>query len=165
MTFWPEVLAIFLGDIFASVLLVLLYAMVQWFLRVTDVTVSYNWGFEGTDFHPNLVIRNRSGSKSYLLANIAYRRNEGKEIVHFDNRSLWGRKLEPGSMSFPEKVAPVPRVTSMAECLNVGVTVYLQDGRRFWLKGQGPGQLDMGRSQRFAFWLREKFEKAAIPLE
>jgi hypothetical protein len=165
MTFWADVLAIFIGDVFASVLLVLLYVIVQWFLRATDVTVSYNWGWEGTNFHPNFDIRNRSGSRTYLLANIAYRKNMGKEVVFFDNHSLWGQKLEAGSIVFPEEVAPVPKVTSMAECPNVGVTVYLQNGRRFWLKGQGPGQLDMGRIQRIAFWLRQKIEAAAIPFE
>ena len=50
MTFWEEVLAIFLGDIFASVLVVLLYAMIQWFLRATDVTVGYAWNWEAKIF-------------------------------------------------------------------------------------------------------------------
>jgi hypothetical protein len=49
MTFWAEVLAIFVGDIFASLLIILSYVMIQWFLRATDVTVSYNWGWKGTD--------------------------------------------------------------------------------------------------------------------
>jgi hypothetical protein len=29
----------------------------------------------------------------------------------------------------------------------------------------GPGQIRLGRLQRMAFWLRDKFEKAAFPLE
>jgi hypothetical protein len=49
MIFWEEVFAIFVGDIFASVLIVLFYAMIQWFLRATDVTVGYAWKWEGTD--------------------------------------------------------------------------------------------------------------------
>jgi hypothetical protein len=165
MTFWDEVIAIFVGDVFASVLLIACWVAIQWFLRATDVTVSYNWSWKGKDFYPNFDIRNRSGSRGYLLANIAYRRNGGEHVVEFDNRSLWGKKLKPGSIFFSEGVAPVPNVASQAECLGLTVTVYLQNGRRFWLKGQGPGQLRMGRVQRIAFWLREKFERAAVPLE
>ncbi len=89
MTFWAEVLAIFIGDVFASALFVLFYVMVQWFLRATDVTVSYNWGWKGTDYSPNFDIRNRSSSRCYLLANIAYTRNKGKEKVWFDNDSIF----------------------------------------------------------------------------
>ncbi len=61
MTFWDEVLAIFIGDVFASVLLIVLYVLIQWFLRATDVTVAYNWSFTGPNFYPNFDIRNRSG--------------------------------------------------------------------------------------------------------
>ena len=49
--------------------------------------------------------------------------------------------------------------------MNLEVTVRIQNGRAFWLKGKGPGQMKMGRTQRIAFWLRDRFEKAAIPLE
>jgi hypothetical protein len=133
MGFWAEVFAIFVGDVFASILLILLYVVIQWFLRATDVTVSYNWGWKGTDFQPNFDIRNRSGSRTYLLANIAYRKNKGKDVLFFDNRSVWGEKLEPGSINTPN-VAAVPKLTSLAECLDVGVSVYLQNGRQFWLK-------------------------------
>lgn len=165
MTFWAEVLAIFMGDIFASMLLVVLYVLIQWFLRATDVTVSYNWGFKGTNFYPNFDIRNRSGSRSYLLANIAYTKNNGKEVVWFDNESLWGQELKPGSIQHNYTVAPVKNTTTPQEAIGLEVTVRLQNGRQFWLKGQGPGQLYMGRIQQAAFWLRQKFEKAAIPLE
>ncbi len=164
MTFWQEVLAIFLGDILASLLLVLLYVLIQWFLRATDITIGYAWKWEGMNFHPSFDIRNRSGSKSYLLANIAYTRNSGKDVVSFDNKSIWGKELKPGSITYLE-VSPVPTITSVPQCTGVEVTVRLQTGRLFWLKGQGPGQLRMGRIQKMAFWLRDKFEKAAVPLE
>ena len=95
MTFWAEVLAIFIGDIFASVIIIVLYAIVQWFLRATDVTVSYNWGWKGIDYSPNFDIRNRSGSRTYQLANIAYTKDKGKKVVWFDNESLWGKELKP----------------------------------------------------------------------
>jgi hypothetical protein len=166
MTFWAEVIAIFIGDVLASVLLVLLYAMIQWFLRATDVTVSYNWSWKGTDYSPNFNIRNRSSSKAYLLANIAYTKNEGKEMVWTDNDSLWDEELRPGSIRGRKwKLAPVRGITTPQQAIGLEVTVRLQNGRQFWLKGQGPGQLEMGRIQRTAFWLRDKFEKAAISLE
>jgi hypothetical protein len=164
MTFWGEVLAIFLGDILATALVVALYVMIQWFLRATDIVVSYNSSWQGPDFHPNFDIRNRSRSQTYLLANIAYTKNNGKDIVFIDNKSLWDKELKPGSISKPEASA-VPGIASPPQCLEAEVTVRLQNGRQFWLKGQGPGQVRMGRIQKIAFRLRQKFEKAAIPLE
>ena len=98
MTFWDEVLAIFIGDIFASLLLILSYALIQWFLRATDVTVSYNWGFTGPNCFPNFDIRNRSGSRTYLLANIAYTRNDGQEKIWFENDSIMEEELPPASI-------------------------------------------------------------------
>ena len=168
MAFWDEVLAIFLGDIFASVLLIVLYVLIQWFLRATDVTVSYNWSFTGPNFSPNFDIRNRSGSRTYLLANIAYTRNDGRDKVWFDNDSIWGEELRPGSIRGRKfKLAPVKGITTHQEAMGLEVTIRLQSGRAFWLRGVGPGQMRMrlSRSQRIAFWLRDKFEKAAIPLE
>jgi hypothetical protein len=165
MTFWTEVLANFLGTVIAAALFILLYRMVLWFLRATDVTVSYNWSWQGTQFHPNFDIRNRSWTKQYRLANIAYTRNEGKEIVWFDNKSIWDKELPPNSIKFLNDVAPVPKITSISECTGVEITVRLQTGRLFWLKGQGPGQLRTGRIQRMAFWWREKIERSAIPFE
>jgi hypothetical protein len=166
MTFWPEVLAIFLGDVLASVLFIAFYAIIQWFLRATDVTVSYNWGFRGTDFYPNFDIRNRSSSRTYLLANIAYTKNRGKDVVWFDNDSVWDEKLGPGSIRGRDyKIAPVKGITTAQDALELEVTIRLQNGRQFWLKGQGPGQLQTRQTQRMAFWLRNKFEKVAIPLE
>ena len=166
MTFWDEVLAIFICDIFASLLLILSYALIQWFLRATDVTVSYNWSFTGPNFFPNFDIRNRSGSRAYLLANIAYTRNDGREKVWFDNDSIWDEELPPGSIRGRKfKIATVKGVTTAQEAMNLEVTVRLQNGRAFWLRGKGPGQMKISRIQRIAFWLRDRFEKAAIPLE
>ena len=164
MTFWAEVLAIFIGDVLASALLILLYAMIQWFLRTTDITIGYGWKWEGTNFHPSFDIRNRSNSRSYLLANIAYTRDNGKDVVFFDNKSIWGKELRPGSITYLE-VSPVPNITSIPLCTGVEVTIRLQTGRQFWLTGTGPGQLRMGWTQKIAFSMRNKFEKAAIPLE
>jgi hypothetical protein len=166
MTFWDEVLAIFIGDVFASVLLIVLYVVIQWFLRATDVKVAYNWGFTGPNFYPNFDIRNRSGSRTYLLANIAYTRGDGKEKVWFDNDSIFDKELKPGSIRGRNfKIAPVKGITTSQEALGLEVTVRLQNGRAFWLRGVGPGQMKMGRTQRIAFRLRDTFEKAAMPLE
>ncbi|HXX18787.1 MAG TPA: hypothetical protein VEJ46_05250 [Candidatus Acidoferrum sp.] len=165
MTFWAEVLANFLGAVFAGSLFVLLYRLVLWFLRATDVIVGYNWSWEGTQFHPNFDIRNRSWTKQYLLANIAYTRNNGKEVVWFDNKSIWDAVLPPSSIRHFDNVAPVPKITSRSQCLELEITVRLQTGRLFWLKGQGPSQLCVGKLQHAAFWLREKIERSAIPFE
>jgi hypothetical protein len=164
MTFWDEVLAIFIGDICASVLVVVFYVMVQWFLRATDVTVSYGWKWEGLNFYPAFDLRNRSASKSYLLANIAYTTGKGKNLLFIDNKSLWDVELRPGSIRWKD-ASPVKGITSQEQCINTEVAVRLQNGRQFWLKGKGPGQLQVGPIQKIAFWLRQKFEKAAITLE
>ncbi|HKW87243.1 MAG TPA: hypothetical protein VJN21_00645 [Candidatus Acidoferrales bacterium] len=164
MTFWDEVLAIFTGDIFASVLIILFYAIIQWFLRATDVRIGYSWKWKDSNFHPFFDVRNQSGSRSYLLGNISYTKNEGKEILFIDPKSIWGKELKPGSINLID-ADPVPGVSSIPDSVNLEVTIRLQNGRQFWLKGAGPGQLRMGRVQRIAFWLRAKCEKAAIPLE
>ncbi len=57
------------------------------------------------------------------------------------------------------------RLASLTECAEMEVHVRLQNGRSFWLKGIGPGQLRMSKIQRMAFWLRENFETGAVPLE
>ncbi|MFZ3265185.1 MAG: hypothetical protein WA172_14370 [Terriglobales bacterium] len=133
----------------------------RWFLLKTDVEVAYNWSWQGINFYPNFDLRNRSGSKTYVLANIAYTRNKGKEIITFDNKSLWGRELKPGTITLPEQVAPVPKVNSMAACLEVEVTIRLQSGREF--KGQGPGQLRTGWLK-YAYALRHRIDKSSLPL-
>ena len=166
MTFWDEVLAIFLGDMLASLLLIALYVAIQWFLRASDVTVAYNWSCRDKDCSPNFDIRNRSNSRTYLLANIAYTKNGGMEVVWIDNDSIWDEELKPGSIRGREfKIAPVKGITTPQQAIGLEVTVRLQNGRAFWLKGIGPGQMKMGRTQHVAFWLRDKFEKTAIPLE
>jgi hypothetical protein len=163
MTFWAGVFASLIANVFAGVLLVMFYVIIQWFLHATDVTVSYNWRQEGTKFHPSFDIRNRSMSKTYVLANIAY--SKKNDVLPADNKSLWGKELKPGSITFlDDEVAPVKNTTSWSQCLEVEVEVRLQNGRRFWLKGQGPGQYAR-RIQRIAFWLRQKVETAAVPLE
>jgi hypothetical protein len=164
MTFWQEVLAIFIGDIFASTLIILFYVLIQWFLRATDISVGYSWKWEGTSFHPSFYIRNQSGTKSYLLGNISYTKNGGKEILFIDNVSIWGKELKSGSINIIE-AGPVKNVTGIPASIDTEVTLRLQNGREFWLKGSGPGQLLKGRIQRIAFKVRQKFEKVALPLE
>lgn len=144
----------------AGVLSVVAFAY-RWFLLKTDVEVAYNWSWHGISFYPNFDLRNRSGSKTYVLGNIAYTRNNGKEIVTFDNKSLWGSELKPGTITHPQQVAPVPKVNSMAACLTVEVTIRLQNGREF--KGQGPGQLRTGWLK-YAYMLRQRIEKSSLPL-
>jgi hypothetical protein len=132
----------------------------RWFLLKTDILVGYGWKWEGANFHPSFDIRNRSGSKTYFLGNIAYTKNNGNEIVAIDNKSIWGRELKPGTISYLE-VTPVPKITSQRECLEVEVRIRLQNGREF--KGQGPGQLYKG-IRKIGFALRQRIEKASLPL-
>ena len=113
-----------------SVLLVLY----RWFLRTTDLEVGYNWSWKGAAFYPNFDLRNRSGS-AVVLANIAFTRHDGKEMVAIDNTSFWGQELKPGTIHHVS-TAPVPGVHSMQDCLAIEVTVRLQNGRQF--RGQGP---------------------------
>jgi hypothetical protein len=168
MAFWVGVLAGFLANVFAGVLLVIVYVVIQWFLAATDITVGYNWRFDGTmndprNMRPSFDIRNRSGSKTYFLANVAYLKDK-RPVAPFDNKSVWGRELKPGSIEFVE-AAPVAALVSLAQGMEMEVHVRLQNGRMFWLKGTGPGQLRIGSFQRMAFWLRKKFETGAVPLE
>lgn len=143
----------------AGILSVLLFAY-RWFLVKTDVMVGYNWSFQGPNFWPNFDIRNRSGSKTYVLANIAYTKNHGKQILTLDNKSLWGRELKPGTIMHSEG-APVPQITSLRECTEVEITVRLQNGREY--RGEGPGQLYKG-FRKFFFSLRWKIERSGLPL-
>ena len=143
----------------ASVIPVLLLGY-RWFFVKTDVMVGYNWGFQGANFWPNLDIRNRSSSKTYVLGNIAYTKDHGKQIVAFDNRSIWGRELRPGTIVHLQG-APVSQITRLHQCPEVEVTVRLQNGREF--KGEGPGQLYKG-FRKFFFSLRRKIERLGLPL-
>ena len=132
----------------------------RWFLLKTDILVGYGWKWEGPNFHPSFDIRNRSGSKTYFLGNIAYTKNNGREIVAIDNKSIWGRELRPGTITYLE-VASVPKVNKHSQCFEVEVRIRLQNGREF--KGQGPGQLYTG-IRKIGFALRQRIEKASLPL-
>lgn len=167
MGFWETTLTNILGGIGAGAVLILGYMIVQWFLTATDLVISYNWkfGIEDGKFWaaPQFDIRNRSRTKSYRLANIAYM-VEGK--VHwFDNKSLWGKVIEPGSINNDLVGHPVARVGSLGELTGLEVTVKLQTGRSFWLRGQGPGQEGRNRLRRSAFKLRNQLEKLMVPME
>jgi hypothetical protein len=168
MGFWANTLSNFVGGLAAGLVLVALYVIIQWFLQATDITVSYNWIFDGTmdrpsNIRPSFDIRNRSRSRTYWLANIAY---QLRGSVHwFDNSSLWNKELPPGTIHFFNEVSPIPRVASLTDCTEMQVTVRLQNGRVFWLGGQGPGQQRMGRIQSLAFRLRAKLEAGAVPME
>jgi hypothetical protein len=95
-----------------------------------------------------------------VLGNIAYTRNNGKEILAIDNKSIWGKELRPGTITHLD-ASPVPDVTRLQQCPHVEVRIRLQNEREF--KGQGPGQLYKG-IRRIAFSLRQKLEKASVPL-
>jgi hypothetical protein len=81
MAFWTEVLVGFLGNVAAGLFFVVLYVLIQWFLAATDIVIQYNWRFDGPlnaprNMRPHFDIRNRSRSKSYFLANVAYLKNK-----------------------------------------------------------------------------------------
>lgn len=168
MGFWLDVASGFLANVAAAAVIVAVYVVVQWFLTATDVIICYNWQFDGPldnprNLRPGFDIRNRSRSKTYVLANIAYLK-EGKPFAPYDNSSVWGKELKPGTIQ-NLGAGPVPSLASLKQSTEVEVYVRLQNPRVFWLKGQGPGQPRTGKIQRAAFWLRNKFERAAVPLE
>jgi hypothetical protein len=165
MSFWDEFLVGFLANVAAGFIFVAFYFCFQWYLRATDITISYSWTEKGGRCQPNFMICNRSGSRTYLLANVEYRKGEGPAPLDIDNKSIWGKELKPGSIEFFADLAPVKNVMSLAGCMEVKISVRLQNGRRFWLKGQGPGQMSLGLIQRIAFWLRRIVEAGAIPFE
>lgn len=132
----------------------------RWFLLKTDVLVGYGWKWRGADFYPSFDIRNRSSSRTYVLGNIAYTRNDGKEVIAVDNTSIMGKELKPGTIVWVD-AAPVPTVHSVYGCDKVEVRVRLQNGWEY--KGQGPGQLYRGM-RKFAFALRRRIVKASLPL-
>lgn len=167
MGFWLEVAAGFLGNVAAGVLLVPAYVAIQWFLQVTDITIAYNWIFDGTmeqpcNMRPNFDIRNLSRSRTYVLSNIAYL-GDKKPVAPFDNKSVWGKELKPGSI-LHATVAPLTALSSLKEGMDIKIHVRLQGKRQFWLQGRGPGQPYRGL-QRAAFWLRDKLERMAFPME
>jgi hypothetical protein len=167
MTFWQEVSAGFLSNILAAVVLVLCYIGVQWFLHATDIVIGYNWSWKGLEFHPNLNVQNRSKSRTYIIANIAYKTGDAKP-VWFDNKSLWSKELKPGSMNFFNDVGTVRNVSSIQECFQIRVVVRLQTGREFWLTGHGPGQdgkVVMSCAQKLAFAVRNFLEKGSLSID
>jgi hypothetical protein len=141
--------------------------IVQWFLTATDLIISYNWKFGIADgkfwASPHFDIRNRSRSKSYRLANIAY--TVGGKVHWFDNESVWGKVIEAGSIYNDIVARPVARVASVEELPRIEVTVKLQTGRSFWLRGEGLGQEGKSRLRRLAFNLRNRLEKMMVPME
>lgn len=167
MAFWQTVWGNVLGGIGAGLFFVLMYLVVQWFLQATDLLVSYNWSYKTTNgvfsAWPNFVIRNRSRTRSYRIANIAYTRKG--QVYWFDNDSLWDIVLEPGTMNNKISGAPVKNVGSLQDALGLEVTIRLQTGRAFWLRAEGPGQMGRGRVQRVLFVLREKLESMLIAME
>jgi len=168
MDFWKEVTVDFLGNVLAGLLLLGGYMAVQWFLAATDIVISYAWRFDGTMDHPSNVrpafdIRNRSRSKTYYLATIAYLKDK-RPAASFDNKALWGSELKPGTITFVE-AAPAKWAGALSGIEGLNVHIWLQNGRMFWLRGTGPGALRLGRLQRAAFWLRKKIERGAVPTE
>jgi len=169
--FWANTFSNFLGGVAAAIVVVACYVGIQWFLRITDLTLGYNWIFDGGkdnahNFRPSFDIRNRSQSRSYKLANIAYTR--GRKLCGIDNKSVWGESLEPGSIEFLDKIAPVPAINDLADSLQVEVTVRLQNGRgkHFYIRGSGPGQLNpAGKIKNFSFRVRDWLEEIGFPLE
>jgi hypothetical protein len=148
------------ATISAGLIPALLFAY-RWFLLKTDVFVGYGWKCDDiTGCYPRFDIRNRSGSKTYVLGNIAYTRGNGGQILAIDNKSIWGKELKPGTITHLDG-APVPSITCLQQCPAVEVRVRLQNEREF--KGQGPGQLYKG-VRKIAFSLRQKLEKASMPL-
>jgi len=167
MGFWQTVWSNVLGGIGAGLFFVFVYLVIQWFLQATDLLVSYNWGYKMVSgvfsAWPNFVVRNRSRTRAYRIANIAYTH---KGQVHwFDNESLWGFVLEPGTMNNTLSGAPVKNLGSLQDALGLEVTIRLQTGRAFWLRGEGPGQMGRSRMQRALFALRAKLESMLIAME
>jgi hypothetical protein len=67
------------------------------------------------------------------------------EVVWIDHDSICDEELEPGSIRGREfKVAPVRGITTPQRAIGLEVTVRLQNGRTFWLRGVGPGQIEDG---------------------
>jgi hypothetical protein len=166
MTFWQNTWSNVLGGIGAGLFFLFCYLAIQWFLRATDLVVAYNWQFATRDgvpvFWPAFDIRNRSRSKSYRLANIAYTR-DGK-MFWVENKSLMDKVIEPASMNFIEGL-PVRGIHTLADAIQLEVTIRDQSKRSFWLRGQGPGQQGKSLARRIAFKVRDTLEKWLIPME
>ena len=153
-----ELTASFLVFVIVVLVFAIFYIVLQWFLQATDVTVDYNWSREGTSCHVNFDIRNHSKSRTYVLATISYS-NGADRLVWFDNKSLMGKELPPGSINDFHDVAPVRNSSAISECLELQVTVRLQAGKRLWLEGQEPRQPVDEIIHRWALQLRGFIEK------
>jgi hypothetical protein len=166
MNFWTNTWSNVLGGIGAGLFFVLCYLVVQWFLRATDLVVSYCWKFAVHNgmsvYWPAFDIRNRSRSRSYRMANIAYTVNGTPHWC--DNKAIMGVVLQPASMNFIEGTT-VRDIHEMADALRLEVTIRDQAERSFWLRGQGPGQQGKGWVKRYAFRLRRALEKGLIAME
>jgi hypothetical protein len=88
----------------------------------------------------------------------------GLPVAAFDNKSIWGAELKPGTITHLD-AAPVTGTQVLKDCFTAEVHVRLQNGRQFWLRGSGPGQQKMSKIQRAAFLLRAKLEAGAVPVE
>jgi hypothetical protein len=76
-----------------------------------------------------------------------------------------GFVIEPGSINCGFKPPPLKGLDSVENMLQLQVTVRLQTGRAFRLRGQGPGQMGKSRIRRLFFRLRYRIEKMMIPME
>lgn len=143
-----------------------LFFLYKWFLLATDISVRYNWSFNGTmerpnTIRPNLQIRNHSKSKSYVLGGIEYRIGRKRPPIHIDNESLWGTESKAGTIQH-FTVRPVSKIQTLSQAFGMEVSIQLQSGRRYWLKAQGPNQ-KYPRLQCAAFWVREKLSRSRNP--
>jgi len=146
-----------------------LLAIYTWLLRIlrraTDVDCGYNWGFDGTldsprNMRPQLDLRNCSRSRTYRLASISY---EGRGLQRWcDNDSLWGQELKPGSIEYYNRIAPVPRVATLQDCLDLAVKLRFQDNHE--IVCHGPGQPESKWRHR-AMRLRRWLDKVSITPE
>lgn len=138
--------------------------LARWLLRMfvsaTDIDCGYNWSYDGdmntpVNMRPNFDIRNRSSSRTYRLANIKY---ELRGNIHwFDNRSIMGRELKPGSIEFINGgIAALPRVSSLQECLDMRITLRTQDNKEFVAHGPGQQQSKLDhRMTQLRLWLNK----------
>lgn len=166
MTFWMEIWAGCIASVLAGCFFVCWYVVFQRFLQATDVVIGYGWTEDIAGYHLSFDIRNFSKSRTYQLANIAYRKQGEETPLWVDNKSLWGAELKPGSINFFRDVAPVKAITAQEMCLQTQVYVRVQAGREFPAAGPGQDRKQvMGWFQWAAFRLRQFTEKKAIPLE
>jgi hypothetical protein len=153
-----EIAAAFLGYALIGWLLALLYLALQWFVRATDISVNFDWSREGSRCHPNFEIRNRSRSRSYRLANIAYI-NSSDGLIWFDHQSIMGKELTPRSTHRFVEVSPVRNSSVISDCLRLQVALTLHTGRMLWLNSQRPSKPFTDWLRRTAFKLRNLVDR------